>query len=111
LHQLDVEARGFDWITHEDRDNSVFSFIRKGADGETVLVVSNFTPVPRHAYRIGVNEPGRYVEILNTDDMRYGGSGLHNGDLHTKPAGVHGRAHALSLTVPPLATIMLTLAP
>ena len=111
LHQLDVEARGFEWITHEDRDNSVFSFIRKDADGNAVLVVSNFTPVPRHGYRIGVGQPGRYVEILNTDDAQYGGSGLRNGDLHTEPVAIHGRAQALSLTIPPLATIMLKLEP
>jgi 1,4-alpha-glucan branching enzyme len=111
LHQLDVEARGFEWITHEDRDNSVFSFIRKDGDGNAVLVVSNFTPVPRHGYRIGVGQPGRYVEILNTDDAQYGGSGLRNGDLHTEPVAIHGRAQALSLTIPPLATIMLKLEP
>jgi 1,4-alpha-glucan branching enzyme len=111
LHQLDVEARGFAWITHEDRDNSVFSFIRKDADGDAVIVVSNFTPVPRHGYRIGVDQPGRYAEILNTDDPQYGGSGLRNGALHTEPAGVHGRDQSLSLTVPPLATIMLKLEP
>jgi 1,4-alpha-glucan branching enzyme len=109
LHQLDFEERGFEWITHEDRENSVFSFIRKAADGDAVLVLSNFTPVPRHGYRIGVGEPGRYVEILNTDDTLYGGSGLRNADLQTEPLGAHGRGHSLSLTVPPLATIMLKL--
>jgi len=109
LHQLDVEARGFEWITHEDRENSVFSFVRKAANGDAILVLSNFTPVPRHGYRIGVSQPGRYVEILNTDATHYGGSGLGNGGLHTEAAGAHGREHSLSLTVPPLATIMLKL--
>jgi len=109
LHQLDVEARGFEWITHEDRNNSVFSFIRKDADGDAVVVVSNFTPVPRHGYRIGVGQPGRYVEILNTDDAHYGGSGLRNGELQTEPVGAHGRDQSLSITVPPLATVMLKL--
>jgi 1,4-alpha-glucan branching enzyme len=109
LHQLDVEPRGFAWITNEDRDNSVFSFIRKAADGSEVVVVSNFTPVPRHGYRIGVDRPGRYVEILNSDDVHYGGSGLHNGGLHTEAVGAHGRSDSLSITVPPLATIMLAL--
>ena len=107
LHELDVDARGFEWITHEDRDNSVFSFIRKDANGGAVVVVSNFTPVPRHGYRIGVDRPGRYIEILNTDDARYGGSGLANGALHADAVGAHGRAHSLTITVPPLATIML----
>ncbi|QJE03417.1 1,4-alpha-glucan branching protein GlgB [Massilia forsythiae] len=109
LHQLDVEARGFAWITHEDRDNSVFSFIRKAANGDAVVVLSNFTPVPRHGYRIGVDQPGRYAEILNTDATRYGGSGLCNEPLQTEAAGAHGRPCSLSLTVPPLATIMLAL--
>ena len=112
LHQLDVEARGFAWITHEDRDNSVFSFIRKagnGAHDDCVVVVSNFTPVPRHGYRIGVDQPGRYAEILNTDHAQYGGSGLANGGLHTETVGAHGRAHSLSITVPPLATVMLVM--
>jgi len=109
LHQLDVEAHGFEWITHEDRDNSVFSFIRKADNGDAVVVVSNFTPVPRHGYRIGVGQPGRYTDILNTDDTRYGGSGMGNGSVQTEAVGAHGRDHSLSLTVPPLATIMLTL--
>ncbi|HEX8786161.1 MAG TPA: 1,4-alpha-glucan branching enzyme, partial [Telluria sp.] len=107
LHELDAEARGFEWITHEDRDNSVLSFIRKALDGDTVVVVSNFTPVPRHAYRIGVDQPGRYVEILNTDAAIYGGSGMGNADLLAEPVGALGRPCTLSLTVPPLATIML----
>jgi 1,4-alpha-glucan branching enzyme len=111
LHELDVEARGFEWITHEDCENSVFSFIRKAGNGDAVLVLSNFTPVPRHGYRIGVDQPGRYVEILNTDATAYGGSGLGNGDVHTEPVGAHGRPCSLSLSLPPLATIMLTLEP
>ena len=111
LHRLDVEARGFAWITHEDRDNSVFSFIRKDDEGDAVVVVSNFTPVPRHGYRIGVDRPGRYVEILNTDATAYGGSGMGNIDPHTEPVAVHGRDQSLAITVPPLATVMLKRAP
>lgn len=109
LHQLDFEHRGFEWITHEDRENSVFSFIRKADNGDLVLVLCNFTPVPRHAYRIGVPQPGRYSEILNTDATIYGGSGVHNGDLQTEAITSHGRDCSLSLTVPPLATVMLKL--
>jgi 1,4-alpha-glucan branching enzyme len=113
LHQRDFEQRGFEWITHEDRDNSVLSFIRhsaNGANGDSVLVLCNFTPVARHGYRIGVTHAGRYREIINTDATLYGGSGVGNGDLQTEPIGAHGRACSLSLSVPPLATLMLTLA-
>ena len=109
LHQLDVDARGFEWITHEDRDNSVFSFIRKDAGGNAVIVLSNFTPLPRHDYRIGVDQAGRYAEIINTDDARYGGSGLRNEGVGTEDVAAHGRPQSLRLSVPPLATIMLVL--
>jgi 1,4-alpha-glucan branching enzyme len=107
LHQCDVEERGFEWITHEDRENSVFSFIRKADDGEPILVLCNFTPVPRAGYRIGVAQSGRYREIINTDAAVYGGSGVHNGELQTEPVPAHGRACSLSVTLPPLATLML----
>lgn len=109
LHQLDFEERGFEWITHEDRDNSVFSFIRKADNGDDVLVLCNFTPVPRHGYRIGVAQPGRYREIINTDATIYGGSGVGNGLLQSEPVPSHGRVCSLSLSVPPLATVMFTL--
>ena len=111
LHQLDFEQRGFEWITHEDRDNSVLSFIRLAANGDTVLVLCNFTPVGRHDYRIGVAQAGCYREIINTDATVYGGSGVGNGDLQTEPVAAHGRACSLRLSLPPLGTLMLTLAP
>jgi 1,4-alpha-glucan branching enzyme len=107
LHQLDFDARGFDWITRDDKANSVYAFLRKADDGSAVVVLCNFTPVPRHGYRIGVDQPGRYREIINTDAMVYGGTGLHNGELHTDDIAAHGRAVSLSVTVPPLATVML----
>ncbi|WP_332878938.1 1,4-alpha-glucan branching protein GlgB [Massilia sp. S19_KUP03_FR1] len=109
LHQFDFEARAFAWIAREDRQNAVLSFVRKAADGATVIVVCNFTPLPRHGYRIGV-APGRYREIINTDAVIYGGSGVHNGDLETEATPSHGHADSLALTVPPLATVMLVLA-
>jgi 1,4-alpha-glucan branching enzyme len=109
LHQYDFDQRGFEWISHEDRENSVFSFIRKPDNGEAVLVLCNFTPIARHGYRIGVPEQGSYREILNTDNSVYGGSGVLNNVLHTEMISAHGRAYSLCLTVPPLATIMLKL--
>ncbi len=111
LHQLDCDPRGFEWITHEDRENSVFVFVRKADNGDAVVVLCNFTPVPRHGYRIGVPQPGRYREIINTDAAIYGGSGVGNGPLHTEAEGAHGRACSLSLTLPPLACLMLLLEP
>ena len=109
MHQLDAESRGFEWIAHEDHENSGFSFIRNAEDGSFVLVVSNFTPVPRHDYRLGVPSDGCYREILNTDAQVYGGSGVCNGRLHTEAVPSHGRGCSLRFTVPPLATVMFML--
>ena len=110
LHRFDFDQRGFEWIAREDRANSVFSFLRKADDGATVVVLCNFTPVPRHGYRIGV-PAGRYRELINTDALVYGGSGLHNGDVHTDAIASHGHADSLAITVPPLATVMLVREP
>jgi 1,4-alpha-glucan branching enzyme len=109
LHQLDSDPRGFEWIAHDDRANSVFSFIRKAENGESILVLSNFTPVPREHYRIGVPQQGAYREIINTDNGIYGGSGIGNGMLHAENVESHGRPWSIAVTVPPLATIMLKL--
>ncbi|RQS72000.1 1,4-alpha-glucan branching protein GlgB [Burkholderia sp. Bp8963] len=109
LYQADFEPRGFTWIAVDDRDRSVFAFVRTADDGRFVLVVSNFTPVPRDGFRIGVPRAGRYREIVNTDDTAYGGSGVANGTLHTDPIASHGRSVSLALAVPPLATVMLVL--
>ena len=110
LHQCDFAPRGFEWITHEDRENSVLSFIRLAANGDTIVVLCNFTPVARHGYRVGVAQAGRYREIINTDATLYGGSGVGNGELQTELLAAHGRACSLSVSLPPLATLMLTLA-
>jgi 1,4-alpha-glucan branching enzyme len=71
-------------------------------------VVCNLTPVPHHGYRVGVPFAGEYAEILNTDSERYGGSNVGNlGSVHSEPVPMHGRAHSLALTLPPLATLIL----
>ncbi|KPC53247.1 1,4-alpha-glucan branching protein GlgB [Amantichitinum ursilacus] len=108
LYQVDFEGAGFSWIAHDDGENSVFSFIRHAKDpNDQIIVLSNFTPVPRYDYRIGVPLAGRYVEVLNTDAGHYCGSNVGNGEVHTDGIGAHGHAQSLNLTVPPLATIYL----
>jgi 1,4-alpha-glucan branching enzyme len=109
LHQTDFSADGFGWIAHDDAENSVLSFTRHAPDGSLVVVVSNFTPVPRPNYRIGVPAEGTYVELINTDATVYGGSGLHNGELASEAVAAHGRTQSIALTVPPLGTVMLVL--
>ena len=109
LHQVDFDARGFEWIAHDDSANSVLAFARRADDGRRVLVICNFTPVVRHGYRIGAPQPGRYRELINTDLAVYGGSGTGNGVVATDDHAMHGHAQSLALTLPPLSTLMLVL--
>ncbi|GIK42978.1 MAG: 1,4-alpha-glucan branching enzyme GlgB [Chloroflexota bacterium] len=112
LYEIDFDWMGFTWIDANDSDNSVFSFIRNARSvDEFVVVVSNLTPVPRENYRVGVPKPGYYREILNSDSAHYGGSNMGNsGGRTTEETPWHGHGQSLSLTLPPMATIMLKLA-
>jgi len=107
LHQLDHEQSGFEWVDCDDAGSSVVSFIRKGTDpGDVVLVVCNFTPVPRGEYRVGVPLGGEWREVLNSDAEMYGGSGQGNyGSSWAVPEPSHGRPHSLMITLPPLAVV------
>jgi 1,4-alpha-glucan branching enzyme len=109
LHARDSRADGFQWVIGDDRANSVFAFLRLGEEGSApILVVCNFTPVPRHGYRIGVPRAGRWREVANTDSRFYGGSDMGNeGEVHTLGEPSHGQPQSIFLTLPPLATIML----
>jgi 1,4-alpha-glucan branching enzyme len=109
LSELDNDPAGFSWIDPHDSDNSVISFQRKGKrPEETLIFVSNFTPVPRHGYRLGVPSAGTYDEILNSDAERYGGSGLVNTqEMPSGPIYWQSCPHSLLLTLPPLSTIVL----
>jgi 1,4-alpha-glucan branching enzyme len=108
LHELDTEPEGFEWVDASDRAASVLSFLRKGRAGRPVLFVANFTPVPRHRYRVGVPIGGRWIELVNTDAETYGGSGQGNyGGLETDEVPMHGRDRSLSLVLPPLGAVFL----
>ena len=107
LSQWDCDQRGFEWLSGDDVEQSVISFIRN-SENESLLVVLNFTPVPRQGYRIAVPEAGKYLEIFNSDDDLYRGSGMGNKDPLQSEATAHwGREHSLCLTLPPLAGIVL----
>ena len=108
LHDRDCEAGGFEWVDCNDAENSVLSYLRKSRDGRLLLVVANFTPVPRVEYLVGVPQPGRWRERMNSDAALYGGSGVGNqGGVDSVPVSAHGRYHALNLTLPPLGLLML----
>jgi 1,4-alpha-glucan branching enzyme len=108
LHQLDFDARGFEWIDCNDSENSVVSFLRRGRGSETIVAIINFTPVPRDGYRIGVPFPGSYLELVNSDSHVYGGSNLGNqGMVSTVPLASHGHEQSLCLNLPPLGFLLL----
>ncbi|MBF0130272.1 MAG: 1,4-alpha-glucan branching protein GlgB [Alphaproteobacteria bacterium] len=109
LYRYEFDWHGFEWIDCSDHEQSILSFVRRGNDGESVVVVVNLTPVPRENYRLGVPAPGSYTEVLNSDAAVYGGSNVGNGgrDLHTEDIPWMGRSCSLSLTLPPLAGIVL----
>ncbi|MCE8018040.1 1,4-alpha-glucan branching protein GlgB [Halomonas sp. MCCC 1A17488] len=109
LHEGDSEPWGFTWIVSNDETNSVFAWLRVSHAGEPMLVVANLTPIPREGYRLGVPRPGRWEEIFNSDAECYGGSNLGNlGQLHAEDAPLHGQTASLTMTLPPLAVVMLT---
>jgi 1,4-alpha-glucan branching enzyme len=108
LHRLDFSNAGFEWIDNHDGDSSVLTFLRKDDDGSVVLAACNFTPVVRSDYRVGVPQPGAWREILNSDAPFYGGSGVGNlGRVEAEAISCHGREHSVSLTLPPLAMVLL----
>ncbi|MHB1304213.1 MAG: 1,4-alpha-glucan branching protein GlgB [Acidiphilium sp.] len=109
LGHTDFDPDGFRWLIGDDRDQSIFAWLRKTHDpAETILVVCNFTPIPRHEYRVGVPAAGHWVECLNSDAAIYGGSGMGNGGgAETAPTPMHGMEHSLALTLPPLGVLVL----
>jgi 1,4-alpha-glucan branching enzyme len=109
LHELDCEGEGFEWIDGSDSQQSMLSFVRKSVGGsDTILIVCNFTPVPRYEYRVGVPQVGRWTEILNSDSDVYGGTDFGNlGGKNAEEIPMHGRSHSLNLTIPPLGAVFL----
>ena len=107
LYTQDFSGEGFEWIDHEDAARSVLSFVRKGRDGQRLLVASNFTPVVHHGFRLGVPVAGSWHERLNTDSTFYGGSnvGTPLAAAASQAVSSHGRPHSIVVTLPPLATV------
>jgi 1,4-alpha-glucan branching enzyme len=110
LYRHEFNWQGFEWIDCNDAQQSVLSFLRKGDGDEMMVVVLNMTPVPRYDYRIGVPRDGRYREVFNSDSEFYGGSNTGNGSalLVAEDRPWMNRQYSLSLTLPPLAAIVLT---
>ena len=110
LYRRDCTTDGFEWLEMHDADRSVLAFARRGSGADALMVVvCNFTPMPRHDYRLGVPGAGRYQERLNTDAAAYGGSNMGNafGEVQAEAITMHGRAWSVNLTLPPLGVLFL----
>jgi 1,4-alpha-glucan branching enzyme len=109
LHMLDNSPDGFEWVDCNDNLTSTISLLRKSdSPKDTVLIVCNFTPIPRVGYRVGVPEGGYWRELLNSDAKEYGGTGWGNlGGVHAEAEPAHGRPFSLKLTLPPLSALFL----
>ena len=106
--EVDFESAGFEWVDCSDWERSVISFLRRAKNpADVTLFICNFTPVPRHNYRVGAPVNGEWREVLNSDALLYGGSGLGNsGRVEAGPPPLHGRPYSLSLTIPPLGVLV-----
>jgi len=113
LFEADCEDAGFEWLDFSDNDNSIVSFIRRGKNREDFIVaVFNFTPVPRHGYRIGTPSRDTYREIFNSDSRYYGGGNMGNmGMVKSENVSFHNHPFSITLTIPPLAGIILKPSP
>lgn len=109
LYQHDFESGGFEWIDCHDVNQSIISYRRKAGEDEELIVILNFTPVPRENYRIGVPKEGSYVEIFNSDSSFYSGSNSGNGQAQSEPIPWMNLNHSITVTLPPLAGIIFKL--
>jgi len=108
LHELDFSSEGFEWLDWRDSDSSILCWLRRAVDGSFVICISNFTPIVRAGYRVGVPQAGYYSELINTDSEKYGGSGTGiPAQIHTESVAAQHRQHSLQLDLPPLATLIL----
>ncbi len=110
FYECDFSEEGFKWIDANDAQNSILSFMRFGKNKkQTVIIVVNLTPVPRHNYRVGVPYDVEWTEILNSDAKQYGGSGMGNfGKVSPNPVPYHGENQSVNILLPPLAVVMFS---
>ena len=107
MWELDGGWEGFDWLSCDNADQNVISFLRRDRAGNEIVVLCNFSSLTLEKYAIGIPRRGKYTEIFSTDDTRYGGNGVLNGEVYAKLQPMHGREYSLSLTLPPFSTIYL----
>ncbi|MEF3352761.1 1,4-alpha-glucan branching protein GlgB [Paenibacillus sp. GYB006] len=112
LWELDHSTEGFEWISADDRSQSVLSFVRKGKKpGDSLIVLINLQPVSRSHYRVGVHRSGSYTEVFNSDRVDFGGQGLLNEEVRTEKISYHGQPNSMEVTLPPLSIVIFKKTP
>lgn len=110
MHDQDCIPAGFEWRLQDEADASILAHERISEDGERILVITNFTPVPHEKFRLGVPYEGRYDLLLNTDDSKYGGSGFKvHKSVETEAIESESLSQSLGLRIPPLSTVFYKL--
>ena len=107
LWELDFEQQGFQWLTSDDGDHNTLSYMRLDKDGNPIVVVVNFSGTAWDNYQVPLPSGGKWAEILTTDDARYGGSDIHNTDIHAVEGEFHSRGWSAYLTVPAMGVVIL----
>ena len=108
LWQKDIFAEGFQWLVGDDGSGNTLAFVRWSENGSPLISITNFSPVPHENYRLPLPLPGTWREIINTDDMKFGGSGVTNKLLISAPEEHRGFANSVVMRVPPLATVWIS---
>ncbi|GAA3511056.1 1,4-alpha-glucan branching protein GlgB [Aquimarina addita] len=108
LYDKQFDRDGFQWISYDDHENSIIAYIRKGNEEKDILIIiCNFTPVPRTDYKIGLPQDGKLVLVFNSDDKKYGGSGIYNSkEIKITKDNWHYREYAAEINIPPLSAMV-----
>jgi 1,4-alpha-glucan branching enzyme len=107
LWELDHDPAGFRWIDAGNADQNILSFIRSDSKSNQLIVINNFSNQGYFDFRIGVPAAGEYSEVLNSDENRFGGSGVSNSAISSDEISSHSLPHSISIKIPPLATLIL----
>lgn len=112
LYESDYETEGFEWVDTDLAEETIIAFSRRASNSQDLLVVTNFTPVVRLNYLLGVAKAGKYSEIFNSDDKKYGGNDYNNEQvLKSEKVAAHGNNQAIRITLPPMSTLILSFTP
>lgn len=109
LWQRDITQDGFQWLVGDDGSGNTLAFARWSESGKPLISITNFSPVPHESYQLPLPAPGDWYELINTDDLKYGGSGVTNSMLKVISGEVRGFSQSTILRLPPLGTVWLTL--